>query len=112
MATRKELKAAIGERYRAAVGRERRQILEEFARVTAYHRKHALKVFNRTPLSASSRSRHRLYDEAVLQALKVVWEAANRICGKRSKRRYFRCWLRRWNGADICNSTPRSKAGF
>jgi hypothetical protein len=46
MATRKELKAAIGERYRAAAGRERRQILEEFVRVTGYHRKHALRVLN------------------------------------------------------------------
>jgi hypothetical protein len=85
MATRKELKAAIGERYRAAAGRERRQILEEFVRVTGYHRKHALRVLNRTPSSASSRSRHRLYDEATLQALKVLWEAADRICGKRLK---------------------------
>jgi hypothetical protein len=85
MATRKELKAAIGERYRAAAGRERWQILEEFVRVTGYHRKHALRVLNRTPISASSRSRHRLYDEAVLQALKVLWEAADRICGKRLK---------------------------
>jgi len=85
MATRKELKAAIGERYRAAAGRERRQILEEFVRVTGYHRKHALRVLNRTPISASSRSRRRLYDEAVLQALKVFWEAADLICGKRLK---------------------------
>jgi hypothetical protein len=30
MATRRELKAAIGERYREAVGRERRQVLDEF----------------------------------------------------------------------------------
>ena len=36
MATRRELKEAIGQRYRAAGGWERRQILDEFARVTGY----------------------------------------------------------------------------
>ncbi len=47
MATRRELKQAVGERYRAAGRWERRQILDEFARVTGYHRKHALRVLHR-----------------------------------------------------------------
>jgi hypothetical protein len=43
MATRRELKDAIRERYQAAgERRQRRQILAEFVRVTGYHRKHAL----------------------------------------------------------------------
>jgi hypothetical protein len=41
MATRRELKMAVGKRYRAAGRWERRQILDEFTRVTGYHRKHA-----------------------------------------------------------------------
>jgi hypothetical protein len=41
MTTRRELKQAVGERYRAAGRWERRQILDEFTRVTGYHRKHA-----------------------------------------------------------------------
>ncbi len=85
MATRGELKTAIGERYRAAAGRERRRILEEFVRVTGYHRKHALRVLNCSPSTPVSRSRERLYDEAVRQALTVLWEAGDRICGKRLK---------------------------
>src|ERR1700740_2030025 len=47
MATRRELKQAIGERYRAASQWERRQLLDEFTRVTGYHRKHALRVLHR-----------------------------------------------------------------
>src|SRR6266436_2300171 len=47
MTTRRELKQAVGERYRAAGRWERRQILDEFARVTGYHRKHALRVLHR-----------------------------------------------------------------
>jgi hypothetical protein len=85
MATRRQLKEAIGQRYRAASGRERRQILDEFARVTGYHRKHALRVLNRPFVPGSPRARKRLYDEAVRQALALLYEAADRICGKRLK---------------------------
>src|SRR5258708_340314 len=85
MATRRELKEAIGQRYRAAGGQERRQILDEFARVTGYHRKHALRVLNRPFVPGSARARKRLYDEAVRQALTLLWEAADRIWGKRLK---------------------------
>jgi hypothetical protein len=47
MATRRELKDAIRERYQAAMRlRERRQILSEFVRVIGYHRKHVLRVLN------------------------------------------------------------------
>jgi len=84
MATRRELKDAIRERYQAATRRrERWQILSEFVRVTGYHRKHALRVLNQPSAPQSPRPRGRLYDEAVRQALMVLWEAGDRICGKR-----------------------------
>ena len=85
MATRRELKEAIGQRYRAASRWERRQILDEFARVTGYHRKHALRVLHRPFVARPPRPRKRIYDEAVRQALAMLWEAADRICGKRLK---------------------------
>jgi hypothetical protein len=84
MATRQELKDAIRERYQtAAARRERRRILSEFVRVTGYHRKHALRVLNRSPTGRCGRARQRLYHEAVHQALTVLWEASDRICSKR-----------------------------
>jgi hypothetical protein len=84
MATRRELKDAIRQRYQGSSDRrERRQILAEFVRVTGYHRKHALRVLNHPPTSPTPRRRERLYDEAVHQALATLWEAADRICGKR-----------------------------
>jgi hypothetical protein len=84
MATRRELKDALRERYQAATRRRaRRQILSEFVRVTGYHRKHALRVLNQPSAPQSPRPRGRLYDEAVRQALTVLWEAGDRICGKR-----------------------------
>src|SRR5271167_5030598 len=84
MATRRELKDAIRERYQAASeGRERRQILAEFVRVTGYHRKHALRVLSRSSAPPKPRQRERLYDEAVHQALATLCEASDRICSKR-----------------------------
>ena len=85
MATRRELKQAVGERYRAAGRWERRQILDEFTRMTGYHRKHALRVLHRPFVARPPRPRKRIYDEAVRQALTLLWEAADRICGKRLK---------------------------
>jgi len=85
MATRRELKQAVGERYRAAGRWERRQILDDFTHVTGYHRKHALRVLHRPFVPRPARPRKRVYDEAVRQALALLWEAADRICGKRLK---------------------------
>jgi len=85
MATRRELKQAVGERYLAAGRWERRQILDDFTRVTGYHRKHALRVLHQPLVPRPPRPRERIYDEAVRQALALLWEAADRICGKRLK---------------------------
>ena len=86
MATRKELIAAVGQRYREASKKERSKILDEFAELTQYHRKHAIRVLTRAPCGPrQSSGRNRLYDEAVRQALIVLWEAADRLCGKRLK---------------------------
>lgn len=81
---RRELVQAIGERYRGATKEERLQILDEFVAVTGYHRKHAIRVLNDdTAATARVRApRLRLYDEAVREVLIVLWEAADRICGK------------------------------
>ena len=87
MATRKEIVEALGHRYRSAPRAEKCRILDEFIALTGYHRKHAVRVLR----SASSGpapagpSRRRVYDEAVREALVIVWEAADRICGKRLK---------------------------
>jgi len=82
---RVELTRAIAERYRGSTKDEKTLILNEFVRLTGYHRKHALRVLRkRSPDRKSvSATRPRLYDEAVREALVVLWEASDRICGKR-----------------------------
>ena len=86
MATRKELIEAVGQRYRGATKSDRTKILDEFAELTEYHRKHAIRVLTSAPREPHQRrARNRLYDEAVRQALIVLWETADRLCGKRLK---------------------------
>lgn len=88
MTTRKELIAALGERYRAAPKADKVKILDEFSTLTGYHRKHAIRVLNGSgtePAKTPSASPNRVYDEAVRQALIVLWETADRVCGKRLK---------------------------
>jgi hypothetical protein len=85
MATRDELILAIAERYCRATRAERAGILDEFVAVTGFHRKHAMRLLRggRPGLQSGPRSRQRVYDEAVRDALTIVWEASDRVCGKR-----------------------------
>ena len=84
---RAELVEAIRERYRGATKESKGRVLDEFVAVSGFHRKHAIRLL-RKPSKVCSAERaigKCLYDEAIRQALILVWEAADRICGKRLK---------------------------
>jgi len=85
VATRRELIEAVAARYRAAGRNQKKEILDEFVRVTGFHRKHAIRALKKSPRQRTGepRQRARVYNEAVREALTIVWEAADRICGKR-----------------------------
>jgi len=85
MATRKELTQKLAARYEAATRSEKTRILDEFVAVTGYHRKHAIRLLTRRPRPSRGNLRvgRKVYDEAVKAAAILVWEAADRICGKR-----------------------------
>ena len=85
MATRNELVAAVAERYAQGNRMERGRILDEFTAVTGHHRKYALRLMNHPPRSPSvPRRRKRIYGpEVIRRALVVIWEASDRIRGKR-----------------------------
>jgi len=85
LATRRELIETIAVRYRAASRIEKKKILDEFIGVTGFHRKHAIRALRtRRENRAEERpQRARIYNQAVVQALTLLWEAADRICGKR-----------------------------
>jgi hypothetical protein len=85
MTTRDELVAAIAARYAQGDRIERGRILDEFAAVTGFHRKHAMRLLRAGQPNRRSGPRpgRRVYDDAVREALIVVWEASDRVCGKR-----------------------------
>src|SRR3954454_21003964 len=87
MATRAELLEVVRERYGKARLTERRLILDEFVAVSGYHRKHAIRLLKQPGggPAPDRRGRSPVYDAAVRAALVVVWEASDRICGKRLK---------------------------
>src|SRR5476649_81216 len=86
MTTRKVLVAALQLRYSSAAFGDRIKILDEFVALTGYHRKHAIRLMReKASPTQGMPARNRLYDEAVREALIVLWEAADRICGKRLK---------------------------
>ncbi len=84
MTTRKELIEAVGARYRSSPKSERKKILDEFVALTGCHRKHAIRTLSREPAGEHDIvARNRVYDEAVRQAIIMLWEAGDRVCGKR-----------------------------
>ena len=86
-ATRTEVLGAIRSRYREASKTDKSRMLDEFVALAGCHRKHAVRLLGQHERSTdrSVPKGRRIYDEAVRQALIVVWEASDRICGKRLK---------------------------
>ena len=86
MTTRKELIEALRVRYRSSASYgDRVKILDEFAATSGYHRKHAIRLLREGGFAVKAVPvvRDRVYDEAVRQALTMLWEAADRVCAKR-----------------------------
>src|SRR5271166_4480385 len=85
MATRDELVGVTAERYVRGGRVEKARILDEFVAVTGFHRKHAMRLLRggQPGQRSGPRPGRRVYDEAVREALIIVWEGSDRICGKR-----------------------------
>ena len=83
---KRELVATVRDRYQQASKKGKGRILDEFTAITGHHRKHGIRLLSGT---ADNQGQHvvgrRIYDEAVREAVIVVWEASDRICGKRLK---------------------------
>src|SRR5947207_2419480 len=79
MAARDELVAAVADRYARGDRGERGRILDEFAAVTGYHRKHAMRLLRSGQVNRrrGPRPGRRIYDDAAREALIVVWEASD-----------------------------------
>ena len=78
---------AIRIRYLKASKKEKGLILDEFIKVTGYHRKAAVRLLHRyrLPQRGQRRGRKRHYGNETVNALRILWEASDRLCSKRLK---------------------------
>src|ERR1700745_1616492 len=88
---RREVVLAVAKRYQSAERAGKGRILDELCATTGWHRKHAVRALRQretvTILGPEApRSRGRRHDAAQIKnPLTVMWEASDRVCGKRLK---------------------------
>jgi hypothetical protein len=90
MGARREVVSAVAQRYRMAKRAEKARILDELCATTSWHRKHAVRALRQGKVAARDenagpRERRRRYGETSKNALIALWEASDRVCGKRLK---------------------------
>ena len=73
---KQELVATIRDRYQQACKKDKGRILDEFTAITGHHRKHGIRLLSGTADNQGQQVvGRRIYDEAVREAVIVVWEA-------------------------------------
>ena len=70
-------------RYFKADKKEKGKILDEFLKVTGYHLKSAIRVLLKMANHPNNRRGRPASYGSVLQPLKSIWEASDRLCSKR-----------------------------
>jgi len=87
MGARREVVSAVAERYRLAGRTEKGRILDELCKVTGWHRKHAVRALGGQSTIVLDRPRQRkpTYGSIIKDAVVALWEASDRVCGKRLK---------------------------
>ncbi len=81
----REYTEAVRGRYLRASKMEKGKILDELTKVIGCHRKAAIRLLRRGNQQGTKRKRgrSRQYGIAIAEALRVVWEATDRLCSKR-----------------------------
>ncbi|MEE8162537.1 MAG: transposase, partial [Anaerolineae bacterium] len=80
----REYTEAVRGRYFRATKKEKGRILDEFTEVIGCHRKAAIRLLRRANQPRANKSRGRpLQYGAATDALRVAWEATDRLCSKR-----------------------------
>jgi hypothetical protein len=90
MGARREVVSAVIERYRSAKRAEKGRILDALCATTGWHRKHAVRALRlhetgHPDVGKAASERKRRYGATIKDALTALWEASDRVCGKRLK---------------------------
>ena len=90
MGARREVVSAVTERYRSAKRAEKGRMLDALCATTGWHRKHAVRALRQHETVGpggveAPRERRRRYGATIKDALTALWEASDRVCGKRLK---------------------------
>src|SRR6516162_5782303 len=88
MRTRREVVSAVAKRYGSTDRSTKGRILDELCATMGWHRKHAVRALRqRGPFTEeaveAARERKRRYGATIKDALTALWEASDRVCGKR-----------------------------
>ena len=90
MRARREVVSAVTKRYRSSDRSAKGRILDELCATTGWHRKHAVRTLRqRAPVTEAEIEarweRKRRYGATIKDSLTALWEASDRVCGKRLK---------------------------
>ena len=85
---KRELLATKRDRYWVSSRKDKSRILDEFIAVAGHHRKRGIRLLVQSDDDSEQAGvfkGRRIYNEAVREAVIVVWEASDLICSKRRK---------------------------
>ena len=114
----REYAKAVQERYLRVGKNEKGRILDEFTKVTGYHRKAAIRLLHRysSGQRGKRQGRRRHYSLEAAESLRKVWEASDRLCSKRLKpfieemvkvmRRHGELTINSGIEAELCHMSP------
>src|SRR3954453_7100929 len=90
MGARREEGSAVTDCYQAAERAEKGRILDALCATTGWHRKHAVRALRRSATVGPGKmeapgERKRRYGATIKDAMTALWEASDRVCGKRLK---------------------------
>src|SRR6476469_2735324 len=90
MGAQREVVSAVTERYRSAKRAEKGRMLDALCATTGWHRKQAVRALRQHETVGpggveAPRERRRKYGATIKDAMTALWEASDRVCGKRLK---------------------------